>query len=246
MIFIIVYNDIHHYKHKFIIIILYSKWRSNMFANPDFINTHESQIKSWTRIGIISGFLACAIYPVMILVSLPRIPQLILGGSFGPFLAMASVALSHIVLADHYRPTLQLAAIFNVLAGALVTAMIIVQLAINYSTAPALDEQMAPLFKHRIWDIVLGLDVAFDVFIGLGTLFFAINMISDSRFGKIIGWWGVLTAIVLLGANFYYFPDPPYVHGFPHIGIFTGAWYLGVTIMLVRSIPKKLQPTPSS
>ena len=217
-----------------------------MLTNPDIINPHESEIKSWTRIGIISGFLACVVYPVMTLVSLPRIPQLILGGSFGPFLATASVALSNIMLARHRRPTLQLAAIFNALAGALVTAMIIVQLTINYSTVPATDDQLAPLFRHRIWDIVLGLDVAFDVFIGLGTLFFAINMISDSRFGKTIGWWGVLTAIVLFGANFYYFPDPPYVHGFPHVGIITGSWYLGVTIMLARSMRKKLQPTPSS
>lgn len=209
-------------------------------------NGQESEIKNWTRIGIISGFLACAVYPVMTLVSLPRLPQLILGSSFGPFLIIASVALSHIMLAHHRRPTLQLAAIFNGLAGALVTAMIIIQLAINYSTVPLSDDQLAPLFKQRIWDIVLGLDVAFDVFIGVGTLFFAINMISDSRFGKIIGWWGILTAIVLFGANFYYFPDPPYVHGFPHIGIITGSWYLGVTIMLVLSMGKKLQSENNS
>jgi hypothetical protein len=61
-----------------------------------------------------------------------------------------------------------------------------------------------------------------------------------------MGWWGILTAIVLFGTNFYYFPDPPYVHGFPHVGIITGSWYLGVTIMLTRSMLKKLQPRPSS
>jgi hypothetical protein len=131
-----------------------------------------------------------------------------------------------------------LAAVFNSLGGALVTAMIIIQMAINYSTAPVADEQLVSLIRRRLWDIDLGLDVAFDVFIGLGTLFFSISMIRDPRFGKVIGWFGIFTSlVVVLGANFYYFPDPPYTQGFPHVGIFTGLWYLGVVIIILRSQP---------
>jgi hypothetical protein len=202
-------------------------------------NPHEENIRSWVKIGIAAGIVACCVYPVLILVAVSRIPQLILGGSFGPALAIASISLAHILLTRHNSPTIKLAAILNSLAGALVTAMIIVQLAINYSTAPTGDEQLNSLLKQRIWDVVLGLDVAFDFFIGLGTLFFAINLIKDSRFGKIIGWTGIFVAIVpLLGANIYYFPDPPYIHGFPHVGMFTGLWYLGVVILLIRSVIK--------
>jgi hypothetical protein len=199
-------------------------------SKPDVNN-----IKSWLKIGIAAGLVACFVYPIMTLVDLPRIPQLILGASFGPALAMASIALAQILQARRYTPMVKLAEIFNSLAGALVTAMIIVQLAINYSTAPVPDEQLSVLLKHRIWDVVLGLDVSFDVFIGIGTLFFAINLIRDPRFGRIIGWAGIFVSIVpLLGANIYYFPDPPYVHGFPHVGIFTGLWYLAVVIMMIR------------
>ena len=173
----------------------------------------------------------------MILVSLPRIPQVVLGASFGPALAIASIALAHVLRARRRSPLLEVAAIFNSLAGALVTAMILVQLAIKDSTAPALDAQLAPVLRRRLWDVVLGLDVSFDVFIGLATLFFAVNMIRDPRFGRVIGWAGVFVAVVpLLGANFYYFPDPPYVHGFPHVGIFTGLWYLAVVLLLVRAV----------
>jgi hypothetical protein len=202
-------------------------------------NLPEENIRSWVKIGIVSGIVACIIYPVMILVDVSRIPQLILGASFGPALAIASIALAYILLVRRNTPTIKLAAIFNSLAGVLVTAMIIVQLAINYSTAPPGDEQLNSLLKQRIWDVILGLDVAFDIFIGLGTFFFAINLIRDSRFGKVIGWAGIFVAIVvLLGANIYYFPDPPYVHGFPDTGIFTGLWYLSVVIMLIRSAIK--------
>ena len=175
----------------------------------------------------------------MTLVDVPRIPQLILGASFGPALAIASIALTQILQDRRNTPTVKLAAIFNSLAGALVTAMIIVQLAINYSTAPPIEGELNILIRHKIWDVVLGLDVSFDIFIGLGTLFFAINLIRDSRFGKIIGWAGIFVSIVpLLGANIYYFPDPPYIHGFPHVGIFTGLWYLGVVFLMIRSTRK--------
>ena len=197
----------------------------------------SSLLKSWVRIGIISGIVACIAYPIMTLVHLPRIPQLILGASFGPALVIASVALTHILQARRNKPTIKLAGIFNSLAGALVTAMIIVQLAIIYSTAPSIEGELNNLVRHKIWDVVLGLDVSFDVFIGLGTLFFAINLIHDPRFGKIIGWAGIFVSLVpLLGANIYYFPDPPYVHGFPHVGIFTGLWYLWVVVYMIRSL----------
>lgn len=210
-----------------------------MVETTPISSTDRDELAAWTRIGIGAGFVACFVYPIMILVSLPRVPQLILGASFGPALAIASVALAHILQARRRAPTVELAGIFNCLAGALVTAMIIVQLAINYSTAPAADKPLASILKHRVWDVVLGLDVSFDVFIGLATLLFAINMIRDPRFGRIIGWAGVFVAFVpLLGANIYFFPDPPYVHGFPHVGIFTGLWYFAVVLLMVRFVRK--------
>jgi hypothetical protein len=199
--------------------------------------SREDELASWARIGIAAGLLACFAYPIMVFVSLPRIPQVLLGASFGPALVVASFALARIMQARQRAPSLELAAICNALAGALVTAQIIVQLAINYSTAPMADDQLATLFRDRLWDIVLGLDVAFDAFIGLATLLFAVNMMRDTRFGRIIGWAGVFVSLVmLLGANIYYFPDPPYTHGFPHVGIFTGLWYLAVVLLIARSV----------
>lgn len=196
------------------------------------------ELHSWTTIGIVSGLVACLVYPTLILASLPRVPQVLLGASFGPALAVASVALRRILEARRRAPSLELAAMCNTLAGALVTAEILVQLAISYSTAPAAaDDQLARLLASRQWDIVLGLDVSFDAFIGLATLLFAVNMMRDRRFGTIIGSAGILVSVVMLfGANFYYFPDPPYVHGFPHVGIFAGLWYLAVVVMLIRSL----------
>ena len=198
--------------------------------------SRDDEVAGWTRIAIAAGFTACVVYPVMVYVPLPRFVQLTLGASFGPALGMASIALAHVLRARRRAPSIELAGIANALAGALVTGMIIVQLAINYSTAPAADGQLDAILTGRIWDVVLGLDVAFDTFIGLATLLFGLNMLRDPRFGKVIGWTGAFLAVFLLwGANFYYFPDPPREHGFPEIGIFTGLWYLAVVILLLRS-----------
>ena len=205
--------------------------------SPDV--TSKDELASWAKIGITSGLLACFTYPIAVFVPLPRIPQVLVGAAFGPALVVASVALAHIMHARRRTPSLELAAICNALAGALVTAEIIVQLAINYSTAPLGDDQLISLIKYRLWDIVLGLDVSYDVFIGLATLLFAINMMHDPRFGKVIGWAGAFISVVMLfGANIYFFPDPPDVRGFPNVGIFTGLWYLAVVLLLIRSVRK--------
>lgn len=195
------------------------------------------EVVQWRTIGMVAGLVAVAVYPVLIFVSLARIPQVVLAASFGPALAVASIALWHVLRAHRRTPSSELAAMSNVLAGGLVTAMLIVQLAINYSTAPATTDQLETLFRDRLWDVVLGLDVSFDIFIGLGTLLFAVNMIKDPRFGRTVGWAGVFVALVpLLGANLFYFPDPPYTQGFPHVGIFIGIWYLAVVMLMVRDV----------
>jgi len=199
----------------------------------------EDELTGWTTIAVAAGLLACFSYPLMVYVPLPRLAQVTMGATFGPSLAVASVALARVLQERRRAPSIELAAILNSLAGALVTAMIIVQLAINYSRAPAADEQLTDLLTRRIWDVVLGLDVAFDVFIGLATLLFALNMLGDPRFGKVIGWAGAsISVFLLLGANFYFFPDPPRQHGFPEIGIFVGLWYLAVVLLIVRSVRK--------
>jgi hypothetical protein len=199
-------------------------------------NPQNEELIGWTRIAITAGLAACISYPLMVYVPLPRLAQVILGAAFGPALALASISLGHVLQAHRRAPSIELAGIANALAGALVTGMIIVQLAINYSTASTAEGELNAILTGRIWDVVLGLDVAFDAFIGLATLLFGLNMTRDPRFGKLIGWAGAFLAVFLLwGANFYFFPDPPREHGFPEIGIFTGLWYLAVMIMLLRS-----------
>lgn len=123
----------------------------------------------------------------------------------------------------------------TILSGALVTAMIIVQLAVVQSTVPAADAQLSSVLVHRIRDVSLGMDVAFDRFIGLGTVFFGFAMLTDRRFGRILGWLGIVVGlVVILGFNLATFPDPPVEAGLFDPGPVTGLWHLSVVIQMTR------------
>jgi hypothetical protein len=180
----------------------------------------EGLERKWMLLGISSGLIACITYPLSIFVPMP-LPRLtvIVGGSFGPALAVACIALGQILLAKRRAASAALGAYCNALAGALVTGMILVQLAVVQSTAPPIDPELGNVLRRRIWDVILGLDVAFDMFIGLGTVFFGVAMLGDERFGKIVGWAGIaIGLVVIIGFN-----------------MATGIWYLVVTIQMIRA-----------
>jgi len=197
--------------------------------------TATQELASWRRVGIAAGLVACLSYPIMVFVPLPRLATLLLASGFGPALAIASLGLAGVLGADGRRTTVQVAALCNALAGALVTAMLIVQLAVRWSTAPAADAALAQTIKRHLWDVQNGLDVAFDIFIGLGTLFFALRMIRDRRFGKLVGVLGAfIGAVMLIGFNLYGFPELPRNAGLVDPGPITGLWYLVVTVLMMR------------
>ncbi len=201
-----------------------------------FNKTGEAlKIKAWLITGIIAGVIACISYPLAIFVPITNHQfTLIVGASFGPALAIASIALGKILLERNWSVSSQLGVISNVIASSLVSVMIIVQLAVHFSTVPSNDPELEKFVINRIWDVVLGLDVTFDIFIGLGTIFFGISMLRDIRFGKIIGILGILIgSIVILGFNIYSFPTPPRNAGLFDPGPVSGLWYTIVTIQII-------------
>ena len=208
-----------------------------MTTEIPYLAAPETELAAWIRIGIGAGLFACIAYPAMVFVPLPRLPQLLLAGGFGPALATASLALVRILQARRRVPSIEIAGLFNALAGALVTAMVIVQLAVVQSPVEIPDPELARLLRLRIWDVILGLDVAFDAFIGLGTLLFGLAMIHDRRFGRIVGWLGVVIGgVLILGFNAWTFPLPPKDAGLLDPGPLSGLWYLAVVILLIRSL----------
>jgi hypothetical protein len=184
----------------------------------------------FVKAGIASGFFTCVAYPVLSFAPLPRLPMTVLVALLGPALGIASVGLREALRVHRYSVASYLACIFNTLAGALLTAMLLVQLAVRqYAQGEDLPTRLV-----GVW---LGLDVAWDVYIGLGTLLFAAAMVRHPRFGIAFAVPGLSVAALLLAMNLYTFPVPPAESGLFDVGPLVGLWYLAVTIQLWRLLP---------
>jgi hypothetical protein len=192
-------------------------------------------IRQWAIISIITGLGAVISYTLLIILPGPYIAFVILAGAFGPLLAAASLGLYHVLEESGNPVLLQLAVLFNVLGAAVFTMMLLVQLAIGHQIQSIGEEvQNLTALRTSLVGVQLGLDVAWDIFVSLGTLLFAIVMLSDARFGRILGIAGILIAIALLILNLWTFPTPPAAKNFVDLGPLLGIWYFVVTIMMIR------------
>ena len=138
------------------------------------------------------------------------------------------------------RPTFagQLAAISNVAAGVLVTAMFLVQLALKEAED---DNAVSPAMEDVFDHVHFGLDLAWDVFIAAGTILFACAMLANPLFPRWVALSGIAVGGALYAINFAAFPEPPGDAGLVDIGPLVGAWYGIVsvrTLRLRRAAPK--------
>jgi hypothetical protein len=161
------------------------------------------------------------------LLPLPQLPTIIWPRGW-PLLGLASLGLYRF-LRLHQPVSARLAAACNFLGGALFSTMLLVQIAVRLRAAgQPIDQQVV-----AVW---LGLDVAWDVYIGLGTALFAWAMWTHPRFGRGFAVSGALLAVLLLAFNFYAFPEPPGESHLVDLGPFVGLWYLVVTLQMWRSL----------
>jgi hypothetical protein len=183
----------------------------------------------WMKAGIAGGLVASVFYPALIFIpGAPLALSATLAALLGPAIGIASVGLHHLVQSSGRPVASALGAFHNVVAGALLTAMLLVQLAVR-SRAP---DSVGDLVG--IW---LGLDVAWDIYVGLGTLFFAYAMFVHPRFRWPFALPGLAIGLLLVVLNLLTFPEPPGSVGLVDVGPLVGLWYLAVTIQLFRSLP---------
>jgi hypothetical protein len=196
---------------------------------PELVDLAKASRANAVRLGIAAGFVACAAYPLIVFVPLPMRAAAAIAACFGPALAVACFGMK--ALLDVERPTVSSAMglLMNVLAGALFAAMALVQIAIG----DLVKDGKVIQTMEGIW---LGLDKAFDAYIGLGTVFFAVAMWAHPRFGRWFAVSGLVIGAGLIVVNFIPFPLPPANAGLFDPGPVIGVWYLAVTIQMARSV----------
>lgn len=177
----------------------------------------------------VCGLLANVAYALAASELLGDVATPIAASLFGPLIAAMSVAL-YLLLASE-RATLAglLAAIANVAAAALVTAMVLVQIAVNDVEA-GLSPAVNDAFEH----VEFGLDLSWDVFLVAGTILFSCAMLADPRFGRRFALPGITLAAGLYVLNFATFPTPPASEGLVDLGPLVGLWYAAVSVQALR------------
>lgn len=193
----------------------------------------------WIKLGIICGYLTVIVFPIMIFADLSIKPALVLAASFGILFMIASIGLYKFISLSKNTVSLQLGTLFNIIGCAIVVMMLTVQLGL-FSEGKKAGEEVPKEVKTYVFRTVnltqMSLDVAWDIFISLGTLLLAINMLSHKRLGKIIGIVGILLGAGLFVLNINSFPIPPAESGSIDLGPFAALWYFAVTIMMTLSL----------
>jgi hypothetical protein len=172
-----------------------------------------------------AGFSACLAYPLGVFAPLPIPVRTLLLAFFGPLLGLGSYGLFRVLSLNRVSACGALGAASNAIAGALFAAMILVQLAAGHRDGDS--------HAQTVW---LGLDVAWDIYIGVGTLLFAAATCAHRWFGKTIGISGIVIALLLLVLNLWTFPTPPASAGLIDVGLLVGSWYLVVTLAASRGL----------
>ena len=183
----------------------------------------------------VSGVVGTCCYIVAITVSMnPTVSYLV--AMFWPILSIIFVfGLIHFNALTYDGFPNQLAGVFAYLAFGLVAAMISIQFAIElgiktYTTNLSSNQrELLTMVKPSLRLVDMGLDVAWDLFIGTSLIFLAFALKQNRKFEI---WWSIpagLLGILLIVLNSITFPWPPNTRGLIDVGPAIGTYIIAVS-----------------
>lgn len=203
--------------------------------------------RRWVLFLGVLGLVVVLTYLAATLGLLRNVDNLVLALVFG----IGPVAIVGVLeIYERFPPTkvtlgLKAGSVFLVVAFALFNLMLVVQQLVRLQAREMIsvagEEATKQMLKAvlRMVDLVqLGIDVSFDIFYCLGVILVSVAMYSHRDFGRIIGVFGVLSAVALLSLNLAAFPKVPGESGLVDLGPITAVWWLAVIVQLMRR-PKR-------
>ena len=143
----------------------------------------------------------------------------------------------------------QFAFVFACLAFTLVAAMMSIQLGVKIGIEEYIakssksQQELLELIRRSMRLVDMGLDVAWDIFIGTSLVFLSFPLSGHDRFGR---WWGVVSGILgaaLIVLNVATFPWPPDSRDLFDIGPVIGLFIIALSIRLVVVGGRMRQPS---
>lgn len=199
-------------------------------------NVHNSRLY---LLGGISGILGTLSYLAAILVSLDPPSTFAVAMAWPVLSIIFAFSLYRLIGERKQAAANHLAFVFTCLGFTLVAGMLSIQLSVGvgieeFAAKSATGQREAlDLIRRSLRLVDMGLDAAWDLFIGTGLLFLAIALNGDDRFGR---WWSIplaALAAALIALNTLTFPWPPDTRGLFDIGPAIGLFIIAMSVRLV-------------
>jgi hypothetical protein len=201
----------------------------------DQIATH-----TWVRLAWITGLASVTCYFGAAFLPLPDVVGLLLAFAFGPLLSVSFLGLYRYLSGHREGPLLQVACLMGIIAGTMVTLMLVVQVGNNMvrvETLAAAESDSAREAAQLAWRAVNRvqylIDVVWDIFICSATMLLGLVLWSHPHFGKIWGGLGTLAGLALLVLNLQTFPTAPAYAGSVDLGPVVALWVAAVFIRMI-------------
>ena len=182
----------------------------------------------WAGVTAISGIIGIVAYAGTNAASHSTSPiiavPLVFAFAFG--ITVSSIGLYYVLGGTTGSRMALIAAVANVIAAGQLLAMIMIQASVQATV-----EQPGAALKAVWW----GLDVAWDLYVGTGTILLALCMFGRRGLGARFALPGMLIGSILLIFNIVTFPIPPANAGLVDPGPLVGLWYLVVYVRLGAS-----------
>ena len=170
-------------------------------------------------------------------VELSRRLSLVLAFSIGPAGIVGILGMTKRLAARHDKETLNVGAVFLIIAFSILTLMLTVQQALfaeYYKAALEIAPENTSTLKQTyslVNQVQLGADVAFDIFYCIGLLVVSRALLSVAGFPRLLGIYGIVSAVCLLGLNIWTFPVGPKYAGALDLGPASVLWWVGLIVL---------------
>lgn len=203
---------------------------------------NTSSLRTLTTTGGICGIVGTIFYILAVAVPMPERIAFTLAVTWPVLSIVFAYSLYRVIASNGDGMMNQLALLFAIVGFAMVAMMISVQLAVRMgiaeymgSTIPG-EENLHGIIRQALRLVDMGIDVAWDIFIGSSLICLSVALVSHPRFGRA---WGIPSALFgagLIGLNIVTFPWPPNTRGLFDLGPFIGLFIilLSTRLLLLR------------
>lgn len=200
----------------------------------------NSQTTSWGQLTWISGISSTLFYFGAAFAPLPDSIAMLLAFAFGPLLTVSFYSVNRFFSATRASIRLEIASLLGVIAGTMVTLMLVIQIGNGIVRADALAEAATESTREAIqqaWRAVNRvqylIDVVWDIFICSASVLLGTYLYSHPRYGKIWGGSGVVAGALLLFLNLQTFPTAPAEAGSIDLGPVVALWFTAVFVRMI-------------